>query len=286
MEFDQLRKRLNHSPKKRLSFLEVRMDVVRQRDDLYLEFVTLLNQLGRYKEAKVMIDQRKFHPWEGGEGKATGQYVLCRLELAKRVISQKRYQRACTLLNETDVYPENLGEGKLFNAEENEINYYKGIAYKGLGERAKTKIKVMAKVKATEKANEISRGKAKEYLLKATVGSSEPVQAFFYNDQQPDKIFYQGLAWRELGDENKAKSRFNKLIAHGEKHLFDECKIDYFAVSFPDLAIWDDDLNIRNKIHCYYVMALGYSGLNQDEKAETYYQKVKELDINKYVFRK
>jgi len=89
-----------------------------------------------------------------------------------------------------------------------------------------------------------------------------------------------------LGDENKAKSRFNKLIAHGEKHLFDDCKIDYFAVSLPDLAIWDDDLNTRNKIHCYYVMALGYSGLGKDEKAESYYQKVKELDINKYVFRK
>ena len=32
-----------------------------------------------------------------------------------------------------------------------------------------------------------------------TIGSSEPQQAFFYNDQQPDKIFYQGLAWRALG---------------------------------------------------------------------------------------
>jgi tetratricopeptide (TPR) repeat protein len=264
MELDQLRKRLNYPHAERLSFLEARMKLVLQRDDLYLEYATLLNQLGHYEEAKAMIDKRKFHPWEGGEGKATGQYVLCRLELAKKAIAEKKYKEAVELLNETDVYPVNLGEGKLFNAEENEINYYKGIAYKGLGDTAQ----------------------ARESFLKATVGSSEPVQAFFYNDQQPDKIFYQGLAWRELGDENKAKSRFNKLIAHGEKHLFDECKIDYFAVSLPDLAIWDDDLNVRNKIHCYYVMALGYSGLGQEEKAETYYQKVKKLDINKYMSKK
>jgi hypothetical protein len=33
-------------------------------------------------------------------------------------------------------------------------------------------------------------------------------------------------------------------------------------------------------------MALGYSGLNQDELSEEYYSKVKELDINKQVFRK
>jgi len=264
MELDQLRKRLNYSHAERLTFLEIRMKSVLQRDDLYLEFVTLLNQLGRYEEAKAMIDKRKFHPWEGGEGKAIGQYVLCRLELAKKALAVEKYENAIALLNETDIYPDNLGEGKLFNAEENEIFYYKGMAYKGLG----------------------NVEQEKEYFFKATVGSSEPVQAFFYNDQQPDKIFYQGLAWRALGNERKARRCFNKLITHGEKHLFDECKIDYFAVSLPDLAIWDDDLNVRNKIHCYYVMALGYSGLGQDEKAEVYYLKVKELDVNKQVFIK
>jgi len=264
MELDQLHKRLNVTHTERLTFLENRMESVLQRDDLYLEYATLLNQSGRYEEAKAMIDKRKFHPWEGGEGKATGQYVLCRLELSKKSILAHKYKEAITLLNETDVYPENLGEGKLLNAEENEIHYYKGMAYKGLGDK--------------ERAN--------EFFIKATVGSSEPVQAFFYNDQQPDKIFYQGLAWRELGDEDKALICFNKLIAHGEEHLFDECKIDYFAVSLPDLAIWDDDLNVRNKIHCYYVMALGYSGLGQEDKSNDYYLKVSNLDINKQMFRK
>lgn len=264
MELDQLRKRLNYPHAERLSFLKARMNLVQQRDDLLLELVTLLNQSGFYDEAKTMIDHRKFHPWEGGEGKVTGQYVLCRLELSKKALAAGKYEEAIKLLDETDVYPDNLGEGKLFNAEENEINYYKGQAYQGLSDDER----------------------AREYFFRATVGSPEPVQAFFYNDQQPDKIFYQGLAWRALGDENKARSRFNKLIAHGEKHLFDDCKIDYFAVSLPDLAIWDDDLNIRNKIHCYYVMALGYSGLGEEDKAEAYYRKVKELDINKQVYRK
>ena len=111
------------------------------------------------------------------------------------------------------------------------------------------------------------------------------MQAFFYNDQQPDKIFYQGLAWRALGEEGKARSRFHKLIDHGKKHLFDDCEIDYFAVSLPELQIWDDDLNIRNQIHCNYVMALGYSGLGDHEKAEYFYAQVKALDVNKQVYR-
>ena len=100
------------------------------------------------------------------------------------------------------------------------------------------------------------------------------------NDQQPDKIYYQGLAWRKLGDEKKARSRFNKLINHGEQHLFDHVKIDYFAVSLPDLLIWEDDLNLRNQIHCNLVMGLGYLGLNDRKTAERFLGKVRELDIN------
>lgn len=258
MELDQLYKRLGYSHSRRLHFLEEHLELVEERDDLSIERITLYNQLERYEEAKDLIDGRKFHPWEGGEGKITGQYVLCRVELAKRAIHEERYTDAIALLKETESYPHNLGEGKLINAEENDIWYYMGMAYKGLGQE--------------ELAN--------TYLNMATQGSSDPQQAFFYNDAQPDKIFYQGLAWRALGSEEKARSRFNKLIKHGEKHLFDECRIDYFAVSLPDLAIWEDDLNKRNTMHCNYVMGLGYLGLNDKKAAVRFFDTLLSLDVN------
>ena len=258
MELDQLYKKIRRPHKERLAFLEKHLELVEQRDDLCIERITLYNQLGQYEKAKDLIASRKFHPWEGGEGKVTGQYMLCRVELAKQAIAEKRFAEALELLKETESYPYNLGEGKLINAEENDIDYYKGIVYQGLGDKEN----------------------AQKWLMKATQGSSEPQQAFFYNDQQPDKIFYQGLAWRALGEENKARSRFNKLIAHGEKHLFDTCKIDYFAVSLPDLAIWDDDLNVRNQIHCNYVLGLGHLGLGNKAKAQAFLTKVQEMDVN------
>lgn len=264
MELDQLYKKIGKSPEYRLEFFNKYSNLVEERDDLCIERITLYNQLGEYEIAKDLISKRKFHPWEGGEGKVTGQYTLCRVELAKIAIAENRFTDAIELLKETEVYPHDLGEGKLKNAEENEVFYYKGLAYKGLGDSTNATIN----------------------FAQATLGSPEPVQAFFYNDQQPDKIFYQGLAWRELGEEDKARSRFNKLLAHGEKYLFENCRIDYFAVSLPDLAIWDDDLNVRNQVHCYYVMALGYSGLGDEEKSKAYYQKVKQLDINKQTFSK
>ena len=258
MELDQLYKKRGFSHAGRLALLEKYPQLTAQRDDLCIERITLYNQLGKHKEAMELIDARKFHPWEGGEGKITGQYILCRIELAKQAIANKQYGEALRLLHETDTYPHNLGEGKLANAEENDIDYYKGIAYRGLGDEQK----------------------ALSFLQKATVGSSEPQQAFFYNDQQPDKIYYQGLAWEALGNMDKAHSRYNKLVVHGEKHLFDNCRIDYFAVSLPDLAIWEDDLDTRNQIHCYYVMGLGHLGLGHLKKAKEYLEKVKELDIN------
>lgn len=258
MELDQLYKKTSVSHKERLTFLEKHLPLVDQRDDLSIEQITLYNQLGEYAKAKDLIAARTFHPWEGGEGKITKQYTICRLELAKQGICNKQFEEALILLHEIDTYPHNLGEGKLTNAEENDVDYYKGIAYRGLGDEKQARV----------------------YLLKATVGSSEPQQAFFYNDQQPDKIYYQGLAWEALGDTDKAKSRYNKLINHGEKHLFDNCRIDYFAVSLPDLAIWEDDLNTRNQIHCYFVMGLGNLGLGNTAKAKEYMEKVRQLDIN------
>lgn len=117
----------------------------------------------------------------------------------------------------------------------------------------------------------------------ATKGSAEPAIAFFYNDQQPDKIFYQGLAWRKLDNEAKARSCFHRLISHGEKHYFDQVKIDYFAVSLPDLLIWDDDLTLRNRIYCLLVEGLGHLGLGNQEKAQQLLQEVVSLDINHQV---
>lgn len=100
----------------------------------------------------------------------------------------------------------------------------------------------------------------------------------FYNDQPADMILYQGLANRALGREDAAKARFHKLIDYGEKHLFDIVKIDYFAVSLPELQLFNEDLTRRNQAHCYYLIGLGYSGLGDKTRAAEYYAKTLAID--------
>ena len=90
----------------------------------------------------------------------------------------------------------------------------------------------------------------------------------YYNDQPADMILYQGLAQSALGRDDKARSRFYRLISYGEKHYYDQVKIDYFAVSLPDLQLFDEDLSLRNRAHCEYLIALGSYGLGDAEQAE------------------
>ncbi len=258
MELDQLYKRLCRPHSERLAFLEKHIKLVEQRDDVYLEYATLCNQTGDYPKAMELIDSRIFHPWEGGEGKVPAQYQLARVELAKIAINEKEFKKAILLLEQCLEYPHNLGEGKLHGAQENDFHYWLGCTYEGLGDAEKAKI----------------------YWELAKDGNTEPAAAIFYNDQKPDKIFYQGLALLKLGRIEEANTRFDKLIAFGEKHIDEQIKLDYFAVSLPDLLIWDDDLTFRNKIHCHYMLGLGYLGIGNSEKANFHLQKAAEMDVN------
>lgn len=259
MELDQLYKKIGISAKERLEFLQQHMEQVEDRDDLTVEYVTLLNTTGDYREALSVTENRKFHPWEGGEGKIPKQYIISLIQLAKEAIAGEDYEEAVSLLTKAaGSYPWNLGEGKLQGAQENHIYYYLGTAYEKAGETRK----------------------AEECFEKASRGLSEPVGAMYYNDQPPEMIYYQGAAMAKLGKMKEAYSRFNKLISYGEEHIFDDVKIDYFAVSLPDLLIFEEDLNVKNRIHCLFMMALGHLGKGNTEKAEDYFAQVLSLDKN------
>ena len=245
MELDQLYKRLHRPHQERLAFLQQYPELIQHRDDLVLEEITLLNQTGRYEEAMRKLDAHVFHPWEGGEGKVPAQYQICRVELAKKLLhDDPQSVEAKRLLEECLVYPPHLGEGKLYGAQDNDFLYFLGRYEEG------------------------------------TAGPTEPAAAMYYNDAKPDKIFYAGLCYRALGQEDKARSLFHKLINYGKQHIFEKQVMDYFAVSLPDLLIWEDSLDTKNLIHCKYMLALGYCGMGEKEKAMRYLKEVRALDNN------
>jgi len=238
-ELDLLKKRMGVFPKERLAFLESRLDIVNLRDDLTLEYITLLNLSGEYQKAFDMIMGRKFHPWEGGEGKVPEQYIFSNIALGTP--------------ENTFAYPENLGEGKLYGAQENRQNYYMGL-------------------KTDDSA----------YFEKASTGLSEPSSAMYYNDQPPEMIFYQGMALLKLGREGEANERFDKLISFADRHIDDEIIIDYFAVSLPDLLVFDEDLNLKNRLHCMFMKALGLYGKGETGKSKSLFEEALAINPNTF----
>ncbi len=256
LELDQLYKKLGWTFEQRLEQYEVHKELIRQRDDLYVEYITLVNLSGDHEKAYACMMGHQFHPWEGGEGKVTAQYTLALLELAREAYREGRFTRAEELLRSALVYPENLGEGKLEGTKDNHIYYYLGLALAAQGREAE----------------------AAECFVRATDGTDEPAGAMYYNDQPADMILYQGLAYRKLGREKEARARFYRLLDYGERHLEDDVKIEYFAVSLPDFLIFDEDYTRKNRAHCCYLMALGHIGLGDRERAAHYLKETEALE--------
>lgn len=255
-ELDQLKKRFRIAPGDRLSFLEQYIELVYQRDDLLIEFINLQTITGNTSKALEMIQGHHFHPWEGGEGKVSTQYITNLILQSRKALLKNDNEDAIALLNLALVYPDNLGEGKISGAQENDIYYWLGCACDQQGDPVK----------------------AHQYWEMAAVGLDEPAPAIYYNDQQPDKIYYQGLALQKLGKTAAATEKFQKLIDYAKVHENDHIRIDFFAVSLPDLMIFDDDLDTKNKIHCYYLAGLGHLGLGDCTEAKQYFDQVIEMD--------
>ena len=257
-ELDQLYIKLGRNPAERLAFLQKHQAGVDRRDDLTIEAAMLHNLLERPHQALDIIMSRSFHPWEGGEGKVTGQYVASLIQLARRHIGRGEYDRAVDCLNRARSYPHNLGEGKLLTVPENEVFYYLGLAYELRGDAESARL----------------------HYEGASRGAFEPASPKYYNDQPPESIYYQGLAHEKLGQHDLARSIFERLIEYGERHLRDEVTMDYFAVSLPNFLVFEDDLTQRNHIHCHYLIALGRLGLGDIEAAVRKFDEVLTRDPN------
>lgn len=245
LEYDQLCSKAGYSVDERLALLEENLSLVKERDALYIEYITLLNHSGQYDKALDCIMTHRFHPWEGGEGKVSAQYRYALVQKAVSLQKEKHYDKAIELLAQSKIYPENLGEGKLPNVQDNIADYYLGLIYEETGEEQK----------------------AKEHFLKASIGLDAPGSVLYYNDQPSDTILYQGLANEKLGNTAAARKCFHQLLSFGEKHLFDNVSYDYFAVSLPEIEVFPTRIQDRNDTYCRYLIALGRLGLREYKKA-------------------
>ena len=244
LEQDQLLKRLDRPAGERLTILEAHREIVPDRCPLMLAYISLLNQDGQYEKALDLLEHSTFHVWEGGEGKVADEYKAALFALAEKAMADGKPEDAFAYAERTITYPENLGEGKLDNVPDNRAYYVMGCARRAAGDEAA----------------------ARELFEKAAAGSRTPEPVRYYNDQPSDYIYYQGLAFRALGEEAEARESFRSLAEFGEAHMHDKVGYDFFAVSMPELEVYQDDIQKRSDDYCRRLAELGHRGLRESEK--------------------
>ena len=245
-ELDQLRKRLAHDPGARLRSLEAERATVLERDDLTVELVTLLNLTGRYDEAAEILAERRFHPWEGGEGLVSAQWVVAQRERARWLLAHERPRLAAGLVHRAMAYPQNLGEGKHLLTPEHELQYLLGGCLSALGDETG----------------------AAEWYERAGQPQGDPAAA------PSDALYWRALALRELGQTEAARDLLAALADAAAEQATAQVRIPYFATSLPTLLLFDDDLSQRSQQEALYLEGLAALGHGRTTAAATCFRKL------------
>ena len=108
-ELDQLDKKLGAAPAARLARLGAHPELVERRDDLTIEICDAAQSGWPARRSAGRCSARTFHPWEGGEGKVTGQYVVALVELAKQRLAAGDAEAAIAYLERARNFPAQPG---------------------------------------------------------------------------------------------------------------------------------------------------------------------------------
>jgi tetratricopeptide (TPR) repeat protein len=232
----------------RLTLLEAHRDLVKKRDDLTVELITLLNQTGRSEQALEMLLSRRFNPWEGGEGLVSGQYVWAHFLIGRSFLERGDARQALEHFSAARVYPHNLGEGKHLLTHETHLDYFSGLALSQM-----------------QRENE-----AREYWTRAA-DDEDPISWLTY---------YRAMSLEALGRISEGNTLLQEIRDVAQKQMKAEVKTDYFATSLPNLLLFEDDLQKRNQVECLFLPALAELGMRNKERAVDFLNKVLSLDCN------
>jgi tetratricopeptide (TPR) repeat protein len=252
-ERDQLWRRTGVPIADRLSEIERHPQLVSQRDDLTIELATLYNQIGESPKAAELISERRFQPWEGGEGAVLGQFVRAQLALGREALEKGDARRAAELIEGALHPPESLGEAWHLLVNRSNVYYWLGVACEAcdnLGARAWW-------IKAAE-----SSGDFQEMSMRP----------------HSEMTYYSASALKRLGRPAEAKHLARTLLRYAKKLEFTQARIDYFATSLPAMLLFNDDLVKRKTITAVFLEAQAAIALGSLRRGERLLHQVLQLD--------
>jgi tetratricopeptide (TPR) repeat protein len=258
-EYDQLRRKLNDAPATRLAAVEKNLGLVLGRDDFCVEYLSLLNLQEQHQRALELLTSRRFHPWEGGEGKVLAQYRIAQIGIGRKELENGNPAAALDHFNAASQPPPNLGEEFHYLQARSDLNYWKGRALQLLGGRRGE----------AEAAYKASASEAQDFKEMAVTSYS----AFTY---------YRGLSLRALGRESEADQLFAGLRERGRELQQLPGTIDYFATSLPNMLVFEEDLTQRNRLDGQFLEGLALLAQGNPAAAKTLFAQILDLDASHY----
>ena len=238
-ELDELYATAGASPEKRLALLEQNHDVVAKRDDALSREIGLKVFAGKYDEAIQLMTGRRFATWEGGRLDVVNHWVNAHLLRGQQKLAARQFAAALSDFQDAKTIPDNLpSDHDVGGGYAAEFAYWVGVAYEGAGDMDKAKQSWQEAVSAF-----------------AAMGGD-------MDSDRGDQRYYQALALRKLGQDDRVEPMLRKLIASGNTALAQSG--ESADSTTPAIARQSPRSRAAN---AHYLIGLGYAGLGDKDKA-------------------
>jgi tetratricopeptide (TPR) repeat protein len=243
-ELDALYENAGTSVDKRLAILEKNQKVVVKNDVALGSLINLKTFTGKTDESISLLKNRIFSIWEGNTPFNSGQaWTDANFIHGLQNLKMKKYKEALADFGSALETPENLRAEQRFDQRREEIAYWTGCAYAGIGE----------KEKAQKSWNEVVSANASE----SRTGNSGR-----RNDNNPlsnaTLRYYQSLAKQKLGNKDGNEAVFNDLIASATSVI---------NQSSSKQTLQERETSRTSVTMAHYIAGLGYAGLGNKTKA-------------------
>ena len=249
-EFAQLYKNGGKSVEERLALHEKYAKLSAMRDDCTLDHSILLTELGRYDEAKALLDGHWFHTYEGGEGNLTRHHAWLMTLIGKKLAAEGKYKEAIEAYKSGYTFPLCYGEEKNYFAQESHLGYGLAMAYKADGNK-------------------------REY--------EKALKSAMTDHAAPSEIsYFRALAFYEAGEISAAHALCEEMIAAGKEKIRDKDVPAYYGVGSPCPCPFEYNFPKINTVKGLVLEAFGELGLGRVIEAKEHIAEAKKLDVTNF----
>ncbi len=239
LEYEQILKNMNYTPEHRIEVYEKYKDLMLMRDDCYLDLITLHCMIGNYEKAIDMAKNRRFHIYEGGEGKLTKLHAWLYVLYGNKLKAEGRLTEAKEAYVSGITVPKSYGEAKTFFNQEAHIFYYLGLL----------------------------SGDRKDFE-----------EAAIYKAAVSELSMFRALALRRLARFSEAKAVLDEMLAVSDSKLANADLRTYYGVGSPSPMPFELDIQKMNLTDGYVLKAYALLGLGKFNEADEYIKKAEVLD--------